>query len=352
MRFYRDDPRTATVQYFFVDDAPFVPHVNAFVSSIWDSEDRSWPTLGEVAGSSSGWLNGEAPVGLPPPDQRVACGTAEQWLRGDSLPPAVPVALLPNGMLAECAMRQRRVAFPFNVNFWVSAGDVPGPEDASAGTWKDRGSSHDDATQDDAGEWPSKTFEAPYMPVAVRFQPGESMELKKPLVAPAWTLWAVFSGQRGSEPIVSGPEPDGFPKLVMGSTITFGIRSVAFSVGTLVSSPIVGTLGPDFTGAVIARVTYDGSDLTLTCFGDIEGTSTRHHPGVEYPISFLGESGFPATADTNIGDVMWWDRVLTDEENAEILRYLENKYVPSRFFIVTESGDRITTESGDQLITE
>jgi len=235
------------------------------------------------------------------------------------------VQLLPNGIPVCCAPANA-LAFPFDPAFWVAADDIPGPEYASVGHWEDKAGGDDDANQKEDEQWPRKTFTAMDMQEAVRFGGDEWMLLDRALTAPAWTLWAVFHANRASESVIAGPSPGFLPRLAAASNLTTGTRFVTFSVGTLLESPTVPAFGPEFTRPVFAKVTYNGLALSLSCYNDLTGEAVKLHPDEEYTLAFLGLPGSDEDLPTDIGEVMWWPRALSDEENAGVLRYLEEKY--------------------------
>ena len=96
MRFFTDDPRTTTVQWYFCPEGtPIYNGDCAFRTSLYDDgcDEINPSPLGEVALSRK-WRNGSKVGGdtLAPP-----CGSASQWANGDLLPPKDPVILDANG---------------------------------------------------------------------------------------------------------------------------------------------------------------------------------------------------------------------------------------------------------------
>lgn len=91
-RFYTDDPRTVTVDWYFVDDeTPFIPYWTPFGSANWRMTDQQWDDeLGEVCGAPRTWRDGSK-VGDAAGTN--TCGTADQWRNGQPSPPAEPVDL-------------------------------------------------------------------------------------------------------------------------------------------------------------------------------------------------------------------------------------------------------------------
>lgn len=98
MHFYRDDPTTMRVRWYFVDPStPALPFAHPFGQRVWDEkEGLPQPELGEVYGTRS-YYKGKKPY---PFKGQGLCGSAPQWQLGasinDPLPdvwPGTPVAL-------------------------------------------------------------------------------------------------------------------------------------------------------------------------------------------------------------------------------------------------------------------
>ena len=107
MRFYRDDPRTCRVRWFFVSPrSPFVSFANSFVSSNWDSDPKGLDGIGEVSAEPHPWSHGRPPAVF---QEGIFCGTREQWSQGQPLPPAIPTPVDADGVPLCCQPFRARV---------------------------------------------------------------------------------------------------------------------------------------------------------------------------------------------------------------------------------------------------
>jgi pimeloyl-ACP methyl ester carboxylesterase len=93
MRFYRDDPRTVLVHWYFCEPgAQALPVSTVFSSHQWDEEHAGYSqeTLGEVWGAPRTIRDGSRignALGVN------YCGSPDQWLRGQPLPPVPEIAV-------------------------------------------------------------------------------------------------------------------------------------------------------------------------------------------------------------------------------------------------------------------
>src|SRR5207249_4742156 len=107
MRFYRDDPRTCRVRWFFVSPrSPFVSFANSSVSSNWDSDPKGLDGIGEVSAEPHPWSHGRPPAVF---QEGIFCGTREQWSQGQPLPPAIPTPVDADGVPLCCQPFRARV---------------------------------------------------------------------------------------------------------------------------------------------------------------------------------------------------------------------------------------------------
>jgi hypothetical protein len=101
-RFARDDPRTATIHWFFVpEDTPILPHPTVFTSRMWDDDLVDDPELGEVQGAPVVWQDGFPPF---PMTGAQPCGTADMFANGVSVYPDPGPTLNLYGGLECCAL--------------------------------------------------------------------------------------------------------------------------------------------------------------------------------------------------------------------------------------------------------
>lgn len=105
MRFFRDRPDIETeVEWFFTEPgAKFLPFRTAFNSANWWADKTIAPLLGEISGAARPWRSGQPPA---PYAGQSPCGSAEQFLHGDAVPPSPPVERLANGMPVCCGGTQ------------------------------------------------------------------------------------------------------------------------------------------------------------------------------------------------------------------------------------------------------
>lgn len=75
-----------------------MPHPNSFVSSNWDSDPKFRDDIGEQHHTHE-WYDGQPTANWP---RNHVCGTAEQWSRGQALPPITPVPLNDEGVPVCC----------------------------------------------------------------------------------------------------------------------------------------------------------------------------------------------------------------------------------------------------------
>lgn len=331
MRFFSESDQETTVQWYFVDQGtPFVPYPNSFVSCNWDTDPKGRLVIGDQADLGRTWVNGARPPGIPNPPARP-CGTAEQWLNGDAQPPAVPVPLSPEGVPLCCLPPGAFGPFPFEPGLWFVAADIPGPQWASVGRWNNRADPTNPADQVDASKWPDKDLMLSILSPAVHFQAEDSLSLVKPFGGLTWTIWiAWYPGGRGGTVALTSPTGGPTIALATGSNIPLFLRLVGVSVGTLSVSPTVDASGFEFNAPVIARISYNGQFLTLNCYGDLVGSAIKAHIGQDYRFATVGP-GLDASPDSPeqwIGEIVGWTRVLTTDEDAEVLARLTAAYVP------------------------
>lgn len=106
MRFYLSDGRTATVRWYFAPDGAIpLPFATPFNNQDWDEWHGAGSTLGEDESAARGArYDGHDPgnaSGTGPP-----CGSADQWLHGQSLPPATPTPIDSVYSLPTCCPRR------------------------------------------------------------------------------------------------------------------------------------------------------------------------------------------------------------------------------------------------------
>lgn len=315
--------------YFVASGTPFVPYPNTFVSCNWDSDPKGRLVLGDQADLGRTWVNGARPPGIPLPPVR-ACGSAEQWLNGQELPAAIPVPLSADGVPLCCTPEGAFGVFPFQSSLWFVAEDIPGPQWASVGHWPNRLDALNPADQVEASLWPDKDYSLPLFQPAVELEGDEFLALTKPFGGLVWTLWLVwYPGDRGATAALTSAA--GGPSITLGSasSLPFVNRLIAVSVGSLPVSPTVVVAGYQFVTPTIIRVSYDGTTLTLDCYGDVVGVASKVHVGQDYRFSYIGPGpgALVSSAAQWIGEILGWTRLLTSAEDAEVLAYLQGRYL-------------------------
>jgi hypothetical protein len=98
MRFFRDDPRTTDVRWFFTDRPP-LPFPTIFTSRNWFGECDEPPLLGEIEPWNNVYTNGSPSVSVP---LRGLCGSEQDFAEGRSLPPEAPVVIGDDGFPVCC----------------------------------------------------------------------------------------------------------------------------------------------------------------------------------------------------------------------------------------------------------
>jgi hypothetical protein len=101
-RFFRDDPRTSTIHWYFVDEGtPNLPFGTAFTSNAWMDSPEGDQEIGEVPGAARTWQNGLPP--FPVAGDGHYCGTQEDFQMGGTVP-VPPIALNVYGGASCCPL--------------------------------------------------------------------------------------------------------------------------------------------------------------------------------------------------------------------------------------------------------
>jgi microcystin-dependent protein len=326
-RFFSDSEELTTVEWFFVPaGTPFVPFLNNFVSSSWDSDPKPDGALGEQPYEPIEWLNGEE----GPPQRRAhVCGTEQQWRFGQPLPPDPPVARDPQGRLLCCVAGLppvTQVPPPDMLNIWFVADDLPGPQFASVGYWPNRVDARNPADQVDADFWPYVDDREVVPHRSTHFDGGEYLDLVKPFGGPLWTVWACILPRKGFFTWFREEAEDSGYALGCGFDVALHKRYVRFSPPFGLSARVGGN-GLDWHGPVFVKASYDGANCALTCYGDVEGTDSVPFTGFVAAWQEIGERHAGVLSHSvGIPELMGWNRLLTGDEDASILAYLTERY--------------------------
>lgn len=156
VRFYSGIEDTVRIRWSFVPEGtPFIAYPNNWVSSNWDNDPKPSHDLGELPEYGKSWASG-LPIGNLPRDH--ACGSREQWSRGQALPPTIPVPVNDLG-IPMCCFEGVPVPTPPPVVpplLWVRADALAGLTDGDPiSTW----SGHDGAggyAESDPAQQPAK----------------------------------------------------------------------------------------------------------------------------------------------------------------------------------------------------
>jgi len=151
-RFFRDTDAETTIRWFFCgEDAPFVPNSGPFDSRNWESDPKGQGHLGEVQGAPREYYRGDAPIQFGP--DHHFCGSGEQWVNGERLPPDDPVPLDGAGVPLCCQAPPGQL--PVWPLLWLRPEELPAaPDGTPVSHWGKAPSSHLSAVADPDGDPP------------------------------------------------------------------------------------------------------------------------------------------------------------------------------------------------------
>lgn len=120
VRFYRDDPRTVRIRWYFVPmDTPAHPNPGEFISADNDSDPKGDGELGEQWSAGRTWADGTGP---PWARRGPPCGTAAEWREGLAAPPVPEPGMDRWGRSLCCPGAE-----PAPPVLWLVGADAPSP---------------------------------------------------------------------------------------------------------------------------------------------------------------------------------------------------------------------------------
>jgi hypothetical protein len=350
VRFFRDDPRTTTVRWFFVpEDRPFLPPGNNFVSGTWDSDPKPSYYLGPQPDLPTAWADGSGDPGF----NGHICGTDEQWRFGEALPPVVPTLTDPAGFPLCCQ-------FPFMLDMllWLrpqSLGNYG--DDSPIPLWLDSSGHNRHATQSVPSFQPLKSALGAVM---------RSFASLGGLVVPGFMGWTMPLQHGDFTCYLVGGYGFGINRVgpaVFGRGVGLGMPLVSLPAGVNhasfdgMSPPIPADL---LTLPFAICCQREGTLATLT-FNGIRLSSFNVNPAPGWAADRIGSSlhpPFPPNTSIQhpitslVTEVMVWGRALSSSERRAIDQRLHADYgIPlARQTVLTDRlRRRLTDRQGDQL---
>lgn len=183
VQFYSNDPRTATIRWYFVPEGtPYLPYPTVFSSRVWDEDHLGWDGVGEVYGAIRTYDKGGSPPLVAQAGQ-LPCGSPQQWAQGQPNAPTTPVRLDANGNPLCCS------GMPTQGNplVWWKADAITGIASGGAvNLWPDSTGNGHDLENGDSLNAPTY-FKSGHAPPLVKFAPSFNLVVYMTCNPVTWT---------------------------------------------------------------------------------------------------------------------------------------------------------------------